>query len=80
MVDQSGNYRVCLEILVPCEIGNRGFAEKLFFRLRKLKSHLGIADNGDLSPDEILRLSKRLMRNLKTLFRLIDGLVVAICR
>ena len=54
----SGNYRICLEILVPCEIGNRGFTEKIVFPSQKIEKSLGIADNGDLSPDEVLRLSE----------------------
>ena len=40
------------------KLGTIASQKKLFFRLRKLKTHLGIADNGDLSPDEVLRLSE----------------------
>ena len=39
------------------KLGTVASQKKLFFRLRSLKSRLGITDNGDLTPDEVARLS-----------------------
>ena len=39
------------------KLGTVASQKKLFFRLRNLKSRLGITDNGDLSPDEVALLS-----------------------
>ena len=39
------------------KLGTVASQKKLFFRLRNLKSRLGIAENGDLSPDEVALLS-----------------------
>jgi len=40
------------------KLGTVASQKKLFFRLRKLKTYLGIADGSDLSVDEIQRLSE----------------------
>ncbi len=39
------------------KLGTVASQKKLFFRLRSLKTRLGIADNGDLTPDEVALLS-----------------------
>jgi len=39
------------------KLGTVASQKKLFFRLRSLKNRLGIADNCDLSPEEVSRLS-----------------------
>lgn len=39
------------------KLGTVASQKKLFFRLRNLKARLGITDNGDLTPDEVARLS-----------------------
>ena len=41
-------------------MGTMAAQKKLFFNLRRLKSHLEILDNGDLSPEDTANLAERL--------------------
>ena len=60
MVDQGGNPGIHLALLALVKIGTATNQRKLFFNLRKAKRRISVLNEGDMRPDQVKLLAKRL--------------------